>query len=152
MLVAPVIEPGATERTLYLPEGRWLDLWRSADAGLKRLHRPAILAGGREVTVPAPLDELPMFVRVGSQLELLPRGGPTWREAKSAGRTRRSLLGFGGRKLEIAGARERSYRVQWALPSRPDRLELDGDRVPFRYEGGVLRAKLDARRGALTAR
>ena len=30
LLAAPVIEPGATERTLYLPRGRWVDLWRGA--------------------------------------------------------------------------------------------------------------------------
>ena len=30
LLVAPVLEPGATERTAYLPRGTWIDLWRSA--------------------------------------------------------------------------------------------------------------------------
>jgi hypothetical protein len=93
-----------------------------------------------------------MFVRAGSELELLPRGGPTWRDAVAAGKRKRALLGFGGRKLEISGARERRYRVQWALPKRPARLLLDGDRVPFRYEDGVLRAKVDARRATLSRR
>jgi alpha-glucosidase (family GH31 glycosyl hydrolase) len=152
VLVAPVMAPGATERTLYLPKGRWVDLWRSADERLTRLERAKVIRGGREVTVPAPLEELPMFVRVGSELELLPRGGPTWRDAVAAGKEKRALLGFGGRKLEIAGARERRYRVQWALPKRPDRLLLDGERVPFKYENGVLRAQVEARRGDLFRR
>ena len=30
LLVAPVLDPGVTERSLYLPGGRWVDLWRSA--------------------------------------------------------------------------------------------------------------------------
>ncbi len=30
LLAAPVVEPGATERAVYLPRGRWVDLWRSA--------------------------------------------------------------------------------------------------------------------------
>jgi Glycosyl hydrolases family 31 len=29
LLAAPVIERGATTRRLYLPTGRWVDLWRS---------------------------------------------------------------------------------------------------------------------------
>ena len=40
LLAAPVLEPGATERALYLPRGRWVDLWRSA-----RLPRAPRVAG-----------------------------------------------------------------------------------------------------------
>ena len=57
ILVAPVIEQGATTRTLYLPQGSWTDYWTGK-----------IIEGGREVTVDAPLQQIPLFVRSGSIL------------------------------------------------------------------------------------
>ncbi len=148
LLVAPVLGPGRTERRLYLPRGRWVDLWRSADAGLQRLGRATVLDGGREVTLPAPPQELPMLARYGSHLELLPEGGPSWREAVAAGATRRSILAFGGRTVRLDGPRRR-YDVQWATPRRPRALHLDRRRLPFRYADGVVRATVTAQGGTL---
>lgn len=55
-LVAPVCEPGATHRTVWLPpDAQWVDYWTGAT-----------YAGGQEVTVPAPLDRLPLLVRAGA--------------------------------------------------------------------------------------
>jgi alpha-glucosidase (family GH31 glycosyl hydrolase) len=73
LLAAPVLEPGAKRRRLYLPPGDWVDLWRSARyrEGLS-LRRARVLRGGRSVTVPAPLDELPLLARAGTLLALLP--------------------------------------------------------------------------------
>ena len=153
ILVAPVIRPDETERTVYLPKGRWVDLWRSADAGLRKLKRAKVLKGGREVTVPAPLEELPMFVRLGSELELLPRGGPSWKRAVKRSKDRRSLLAFGGRKARISrSAQPRRHVVQWALRKEPTRLVHRGKRVEFDYRSGVLRAQLRSRGGALKLR
>jgi alpha-glucosidase len=150
VLVAPVMQPGQRERTAYLPEGRWVDLWRSASGGLEDLDRAKVLEGGREVTVPAPLAELPMFVRLGSELELLPKGGPTWRSAVEAGKKKRSLLGFGGRSVRITKANtKRTFDVQWALRKKPKRLVHRGKRVPFTYSGGVLEAKVKTTGGKL---
>jgi alpha-glucosidase len=73
LLVAPVLEPGATERRAYLPAGRWIDLWRSAAVradGSLSLRRARVLKGG-DVTLPAPLAELPLLVRAGALLPLL---------------------------------------------------------------------------------
>ncbi|NWF79530.1 MAG: DUF4968 domain-containing protein [Chloroflexi bacterium] len=53
-LVAPLLAAG-TERTLYLPPGRWVDYWSKA-----------VLEGGRWLRVAAPLDTLPLFVRAGA--------------------------------------------------------------------------------------
>jgi alpha-glucosidase len=76
LLVAPVIENGARMRSLYLPPGRWVDLWRSASfqagSGGLALGRALLLGGGRNVSVPAPLNELPLFVRAGAVIPLLP--------------------------------------------------------------------------------
>jgi alpha-glucosidase (family GH31 glycosyl hydrolase) len=60
-LVAPVVEPGATTRTVYLPTGSWVDYWRGT-----------LYAGGQEVTVEAPLDGAgpPVFARAGAIIPL----------------------------------------------------------------------------------
>jgi alpha-glucosidase (family GH31 glycosyl hydrolase) len=77
LLAAPVIEPGARERELYLPEGQWVDLWRSVDyeqaTGGLRLGSPRTVAGERSVTLPAPLEQLPLLARAGTLLPLLSR-------------------------------------------------------------------------------
>jgi len=59
LLVAPVVEEGATSRQLYLPRGAWHDLWTGA-----------ALAGSQWITVAAPLDQCPVFVRAGALLPL----------------------------------------------------------------------------------
>jgi alpha-glucosidase/alpha-D-xyloside xylohydrolase len=59
-LVAPVTEQGATHRTVYLPTGGdWYNYWTN-----ERLH------GGQTITVDAPIDTLPLFVRAGSIVPL----------------------------------------------------------------------------------
>ena len=72
---------GATTRSLYLPRGRWVDLWRSAvyRAGPGRidLRRARVLRGKRSVTVPAPLEQLPLMVRAGAVIAMLPAGVDT---------------------------------------------------------------------------
>jgi alpha-glucosidase (family GH31 glycosyl hydrolase) len=50
LLVAPVVEPGVTQRRLYLPAGKWEDFWDGTH-----------LAGGQWVTRPAPLDIVPVY-------------------------------------------------------------------------------------------
>jgi alpha-D-xyloside xylohydrolase len=55
-LVAPVTDQGATTKQLYLPAGaNWYNYWTH-----KRYP------GGQTVTVDAPIDKLPLFVRAGS--------------------------------------------------------------------------------------
>ncbi len=81
LLAAPVLTPGAVERDAYLPRGRWVDLWRSASyakrSGGLRVGRATLLRGRREVTVPAPLEQLPLLIRAGAVLPLLPPGVDT---------------------------------------------------------------------------
>ena len=61
LLVAPVIEQGAVTRKLYLPAGDWVNYWTGEH-----------LTGGADVTVPAPLDQIPILVRSGSILPFKP--------------------------------------------------------------------------------
>ncbi|MBL8155229.1 MAG: DUF4968 domain-containing protein [Anaerolineae bacterium] len=59
VLVAPVIAPQQAQRRLFLPPGLWYDYWTNE-----------AFAGGRTMTVMAPLERLPLFVRSGSVLPL----------------------------------------------------------------------------------
>jgi len=63
LLVAPVLEPGSTSRSVYLPAGEWYD-WYS---GL--LHQ-----GCQRIKANAPLDVLPLYARAGAII-------PIWTEA-----------------------------------------------------------------------
>ena len=54
LLVAPVVEPGADTRRLWLPEGEWVHLWSGER-----------FTGGW-VEAPAPLGKPPVFYRPGS--------------------------------------------------------------------------------------
>jgi alpha-glucosidase (family GH31 glycosyl hydrolase) len=59
-LVAPVTEQGATSREVYLPAGAdWYNYWTN-----ERVR------GGQTITVQAPIDTIPLFVRAGSIVPL----------------------------------------------------------------------------------
>ena len=60
LLVAPVCEPEALSRPVYLPAGSWFDYWTG------ERH-----AGPVTLEVAAPLERIPVFVRAGTVL-------PTW--------------------------------------------------------------------------
>ncbi len=63
LLVAPVVEQGATTRDVYLPAGTdWFNYWTS-----QKVH------GGQTITVASPIETIPLFVRAGS---ILPLGAP----------------------------------------------------------------------------
>jgi alpha-glucosidase/alpha-D-xyloside xylohydrolase len=61
ILVAPVVEPGAASRTVYLPQATWWDYWKNVR-----------LEGGLEVKRDVDLETIPLFVRAGSILPLGP--------------------------------------------------------------------------------
>jgi alpha-glucosidase (family GH31 glycosyl hydrolase) len=61
ILVAPVVEPGANQRRLYLPRGGWYDFWTG-----ERIR------GGSEITRPVDLETMPLYVRAGAILPLGP--------------------------------------------------------------------------------
>jgi sulfoquinovosidase len=132
LLAAPVLEPAARRRTLYLPSGRWVDLWRSvryreADGSL-RLRRAAMRRGGRDVTLPAPLRQLPLLARAGTLLPMLPPEVDTlapYGDGKalvhlSDRRRRMELIAFPDRRssarfLEHGTLRSKAKRGKWVL-------------------------------------
>ncbi|HEY4425072.1 MAG TPA: TIM-barrel domain-containing protein [Pyrinomonadaceae bacterium] len=61
LLVAPIVKPDVTRRLVYLPAGSWYDYWTNKK-----------YAGGTMISVDAPLDVVPMFVRAGAMIPVWP--------------------------------------------------------------------------------
>jgi len=61
LLVAPVVEKGATSRSLYLPGGSWYDFWTHERTD-----------GGREIARKVNLETSPLYVRAGAILPMGP--------------------------------------------------------------------------------
>lgn len=60
LLVAPVMEASVDNRTIYLPKGA---VWTDACT-----H--TVYEGGQTVTVPAPIDIIPVLVRDGKTFDI----------------------------------------------------------------------------------
>jgi alpha-D-xyloside xylohydrolase len=69
LLAAPVVDRDARTKRLHLPAGRWWR-WPTGAPGAE-LGAEAVLVGPGEVTVPAPLESLPLFLRAGGIVPLL---------------------------------------------------------------------------------
>ena len=61
LLVAPIMKPDVTRRLVYLPRGDWYDYWTNKK-----------YSGGTMITVDAPLDTVPLFVRAGAMIPTVP--------------------------------------------------------------------------------
>ena len=59
MLVAPIVEEGARSRSVYLPKGRWFELFEEQ-----------WFEGGTWIDVEVPLERIPVFVKEGTVLPL----------------------------------------------------------------------------------
>ena len=61
LLVSPVWEKGKRNQEVYLPAGsRWRDAWKPSQ----------VYRGGRTITVAAEPHQLPLFIRVGSRVDV----------------------------------------------------------------------------------
>jgi alpha-glucosidase len=61
ILVAPVLEPGATQREIYLPRGVWYEY-----------ETGKLIDGARAVTADAPLERMPIYIRAGRVIPMWP--------------------------------------------------------------------------------
>jgi len=61
LLLAPILKPDVTRRLVYLPAGSWYDYWTNKK-----------YAGGTMISVDAPLELVPMFVRAGAIIPVGP--------------------------------------------------------------------------------
>jgi len=87
LLVNPVTEPGATTRHLYIPKGRWYDFWTGES-----------VEGGHAMDAPAPLEQMPIFVKAGTILPL----GPAVQHAEEAPSGPIELRVYGGADADFA--------------------------------------------------
>jgi alpha-glucosidase (family GH31 glycosyl hydrolase) len=102
--VAPVLDEGAVEREASLPRGEWVETWSGA-----------VVRGGREVVVEAPVARIPVWVRAGSIVVTYPASHVA-RGLGDAAESARPLVAtlWGRPRLERAAARlADGTRVAW---------------------------------------
>ena len=135
LLAAPVLEPGATKRRLYLPAGRWIELWRSARLTYNTALRPTtalVHQGPAEITVDAPQQEIPMFARAGTLLPMLDPGVQT-------------LTAYGSGVVHLHDRARRMTIVGW--PAGPSTAEIGaGETVTVKESRGRFVVRVHAKR------
>lgn len=62
LLVSHVSEPDMKEKEVYLPDGQWYYYWNDQ-----------VYSGGEVITIPTPLDEMPLFVKGGAVIPHYPK-------------------------------------------------------------------------------
>jgi alpha-glucosidase len=160
VLVAPICQPGATHRMVYLPEGTWYDFWTGER-----------YAGKQHVVAAAPLDLVPVFVRGGAALPMgpeMPHTGAVPMETLTLhvfpgegefvlyedegegygyqhGVAARTRVAIQGARVAV-GAPEGGYKPQWRQVelllhgAGGDSVRVDGQAVPAEpAEGGARR-------------
>ena len=61
ILVAPILYTGMRSRNVYLPDGyKWINAWTKQ-----------VYDGGQSVYVDAPIEQIPLFIRAGANLNFL---------------------------------------------------------------------------------
>lgn len=140
LYVAPVVEKDARTRTLYLPQGQWVELWDRSEydgtvdgggTGGFRIGGVPI-EGGRDITVEAPIDEIPVFVRLGGIIPVADPSIDTWAPANPP------------EAIEVTTAADRAHLLHvWAFPAGTSATTLsDGTRLEVRAEAdGVTLAR-----------
>jgi alpha-glucosidase/alpha-D-xyloside xylohydrolase len=134
LLVAPVVEKGAKERRLYLPEGEWHDWW----TGEK-------LSGKRWIERPVDLATMPIYARSGAVIPVDPVRQYTSQSTAEPTRIRvypgadgeftlydddGQTLGY----LKGSDARETWIRLRWQDAAR--KLTIAPDRRMKKWPGG----------------
>ncbi len=62
ILICPVMRPGISERTVYIPRGNWFNIWNDHE-----YH------GGKEHVIGCPIDRMPVFIRAGAVIPQWPK-------------------------------------------------------------------------------
>ena len=115
LLVAPILEPGATSRPVVLPDGTWFDLTRTLTydeaTGASSLTGSAVLRGGRTAEIDAGLDEVPLLVAAGAVISMLPADVQSLAENHTQGTDVVGHLDRADKRLLLAFPRGRSTSI-----------------------------------------
>jgi alpha-glucosidase (family GH31 glycosyl hydrolase) len=68
LLIAPIIEEHATQRTVKLPSGKWIDFWSKEIIDVDENGCGG--RGGREIVVHAEIDTIPVFIKANAVIPL----------------------------------------------------------------------------------
>jgi len=127
LLAAPVTGPGTTP-FVYLPPGRWVDLY----TGLT-------VRGGRSFTRPTPLDQLPLYARAGAVIpfDLRTATSSWWGLNELSHPGRAGFLVTNGARVDLTG---QPRAVQLFVPEarRPARVTVAGKPVRWTWNAGPL--------------
>jgi len=179
LLVAPVVEEGATTRRVMLPPGTWFDWWDGTRYD-----------GGAEREIPAPIERLPLLLRAGGIVPMLrpdidtlaPVANPDEVQSFTADAGRlyaRVATGSPGEFVLWDGARialgngtdgstvmetrdgtvfRQGTQIEIDPRNRPDWIQMDGVALEQRADEAALNASvrgwiwIDARGGTLAVR
>lgn len=129
LLVAPLVA-GQTERGVHLPQGTWFDFWTGTRHD-----------GGGSITVAAPLEQIPIFVKKGS---LLPLADATLHTDDPAS-GRLTVRVYGGADASLTLYEEdgehqpalTEYRLAWSAARRAGTARRLGPMRAPRYSVGA---------------
>lgn len=125
-LVAPVTEPGAAGREVYLPQApAWYDFWSGTRC-----------AGGQSIQAPAPLDRIPVYVRAGS---IVPMGS----EIEYAEQDPDGAI-----ELRVYSGADGSFDLYQDSGDTYDYEKGEHAIIPIRWDENAGALTLGARRGA----
>ena len=129
LLVAPVMEQGKRKQGVYLPQGEWFDYWTGR-----------AYSGPKEVTVDAPLNTIPMFVRGGAII-------PTRQLVQYTGEAPINPLTF---QVYPEGRSSREYYEDDGLSFNYRKGAFLRERLTANNQPGVLTLSVSARQGEYT--
>ena len=129
ILVAPVITAGATTRTLVLPPGPWVS----------RATGETVFGDGHTaITVPAPLDTLPIFYQADALIPMFARLADTILPASAPGVTSYADPAYGRELRVIYAARTSAVPLESSAGTRlHDGAEVTGYRTWLQVTGGT---------------
>ena len=125
LLVAPVYKYGARSRSVYFPEGsKWYDFYSGK-----------MIEGGRDITVDAPYERIPLYVRAGS---IIPAGGDIMSTAEESGEPT-TIVVYGGNDGDFTLYEDEGTNYGY------ERGEFS--KIRFRYDDDASTLTIESREG-----
>jgi alpha-D-xyloside xylohydrolase len=128
LLAAPVAGPGTTP-AVYLPGGRWVDLYSGA----------TVAGGGPSFTRETPMSQFPLYARAGAVIpfNLRTSTGSWWGVDEQTHPGRAGFLATDGATLALSG-QPRDVQIFVPAPSRPRAVTIGGRAVAWSWNAGPL--------------